>query len=339
MAGNSIKSFNFGQNTTTMNKIFTLLLFTIASMFGLNAQNAVYLNINHKLGEEDFEMNKMAQNNLDENFLVTRMEYYLSEISITHDGGTVTNFEDTWILVDAGKKTNINLGNFDINNVEKIEFYIGVDATHNHTDPASYPANHPLSPKFPSMHWGWTAGYRFVAMEGFCGSNMDQVFQLHGLGDSNYSSVSIDLNAIPVDGQVTISLNADYTQALKNIDIQYGVVVHGESDEAQVCINNLARNVFTVSESTSATEEELQSIQFDIYPTVVSEDFIKVLFNDSNVNYGDLVISDTSGKILQNNLGVKNEEVIQLNGLNAGIYFVSLQVGHKTIATKRIVIQ
>ena len=96
----------------------SFLMFSMSS----NAQNSIQLNINHKLGDANFAMETGAKNNLDNDFEVTRLEYYISEILITHDGGSETTIEDLWILVDANQNTLVDLGDHDINTVEKVSF-------------------------------------------------------------------------------------------------------------------------------------------------------------------------------------------------------------------------
>ena len=77
----------------------SFLMFSMSSY----AQNNVQFKINHKLGDADFAMETGAKNNIDHDFEVTRLEYYISEISITHDGGTETTIEDLWMLMKPRK--------------------------------------------------------------------------------------------------------------------------------------------------------------------------------------------------------------------------------------------
>ena len=171
---------------------FVLSLTTLLLLsFSVMAQNTVQLNINHKLGTDVFAMNTAAQNNMGNDFNVTRLQYYMAEISIVHDGGTETTITDLYALVDASSATTLDLGSHNINSIEGVNFHIGVDQGKNHADPASYNMGHPLAPKNPSMHWGWTSGYRFIAFEGKGGVNLNQTFELHGLGDVNYFKVTV----------------------------------------------------------------------------------------------------------------------------------------------------
>ena len=150
-----------------------LLLSIAVLIFHTNifGRDAILLRINHELGTTPFALNTGAKNNLNDDFNISRLEYYLSQFTIVHDGGMETNMNNIYALVDASVATDIQLGNHNITSVEAVKFYIGVDSATNHTDPASYSSTHALAPKSPSMHWGWASGYRFAALEGKGGSS------------------------------------------------------------------------------------------------------------------------------------------------------------------------
>ena len=134
----------------------------------LSGQQKVILQIDHFLKDQTFQFDAATQNNLGHPLTIRRMDYYLSGVQITHDGGKVISFPDLYILVSLDEnqeKTVIDLGNHDVEIIDKITFYLGLDSLTNHSDPALWPVGHPLGPRFPSMHWGWASGYRFIAME------------------------------------------------------------------------------------------------------------------------------------------------------------------------------
>ena len=71
------------------------------------------------------------------------------------------------------------------------------------------------------MHWGWSSGYRFVALEGKSGTtSANQNLELHGLEDVNYFHLTITTAGTTSGSDKVIELNADYIQALKNINIE-----------------------------------------------------------------------------------------------------------------------
>lgn len=320
------------------NILFTILLFAL--FFTSNAQNSLILNINHKLGDSEFTVNDSAKNNLDHDFKVTRLEYYISEISLVHDGGNETLIENLWALVDAASPSEIELGDFDINNVEKIRFHIGVDPDHNHLDPSSWHSSHPLSPKFPSMHWGWTAGYRFVALEGNGGPDFNQLVQLHGLGDANYFMTEIDLDLVAADNVLTINLDADYTKALEDIAVNAGVIVHGENFQAKQCLENFRDYVFSPASITSSSIDFREVTKFNLFPNPIENGFTTLILElkDSNYKY-DLSITSLDGKQLDYLYNVIDNQTVEFTNQLPGMYFINLIKEGQTIITKKVFVK
>ena len=85
-----------------MKKSITLITVLVMAL-NVSAQTDVKLTINHLLGSTPFAFNSEAENDLGDKVKLQRLEYYISGISITHDGGTVTNAKDIYILVKANK--------------------------------------------------------------------------------------------------------------------------------------------------------------------------------------------------------------------------------------------
>lgn len=320
-----------------MKKIILFALVLGALSFQINAQNNVVVNINHKLGLADFAMNQAAKNNIDHDFKVTRLEYYISEISLIHDGGNETQFDSLWVLANAGRATEIDLGDHDITSVEKIVFHIGVDEDHNHLDPSSWPNGHPLAPGFPSMHWGWAAGYRFVALEGHGGSNLNQLVQLHGLGDANYFTTEVEIEATAENNVISIDLDADYARALENISVSSGVIVHGENLEAKQCLENFRDFVFSPAGSISSTIDISEISEFNVFPNPVLNGFstIKLDLEESGNTY-DLTINSVDGKQLKTLLNVTDGQTLDFSNQVSGMYFVNLIKEGQTVKTKKI---
>lgn len=320
------------------NILFVLLLGVLS--FHVNAQTSVTLNINHKLGNADFVMDEAAKNNIDHDFKVTRMEYYISEISLIHDGGIATQIEDLWVLANATIKTEVDLGEHDITSVEKIVLHIGVDPDHNHLDPSSYEESHPLAPKFPSMHWGWAAGYRFVAYEGHGGLNLNQPFQLHGLGDNNYFTTEVELDITAENNALTIDLDADYARGLENISVNSGVIVHGDNLEARQCLDNFSQFVFSPSSVSSATIDFTEVSEFNVFPNPIVNGIstIKLALKEAGNEY-DLTVTSIDGKQLLMLQDILDGQSIDFSNQASGMYFVNLIKKGQTIITKKIFVK
>lgn len=300
------------------------------------AQNNIQLNIHHKLGEADFEMNMGAKNNLDHDFKVNRLEYYISEIYILHDGDVETLLEDVYILVDASEPTQVDLGNHEINQIAGMRFSIGVEKGANHSDPATYPSGHPLAPQFPSMHWGWAAGYRFVAYEGRGGSSYNQMFQLHGLEDENYFQTSIPVSASATDNQIVINIDADYARALEDIQVNSGLIVHGGFGAAQKCLENFRDYVFSPSGSITSAKDISEINHFKVFPNPSDGYSIIDLSTTKDVVYQINVI-DALGRTVHVFDRVQGSANLDLEINQSGLYFVNLIKDGFIVKTQKIV--
>jgi hypothetical protein len=234
--------------------------------FLANSQTDVTLVIDHKLGSNDFQLNQTSQNNLGNTFQLSRMEYYITRFSVIHDGGQILAINDDVVaLVKAQNYTAISLGSLNVSSIEGVKFHIGVFDPVNTGDPALQPASSPLSFQNPSMHWGWAAGYRFIALEGMSGPSVNQTTELHGLGNQNYFETTVMATGEALNGGQVISIEADYTEGLRDIDVSSGLIVHGTGQEAAQMIGNFRDYVFSPGQSVAGVE----TIAFDkvkVYP-------------------------------------------------------------------------
>lgn len=304
--------------------VFTLIM-TNTSI----GQNDIILEINHYLNHNKFDYGFDAINSLNEPFEVDRMEYYLSEFSVTHDGGNITDFDSLWALVQADENaTVIDLGSAAIDSVESIQFSIGVEQAFNHLDPTQYSSSHPLGPKSPSMHWGWTAGYRFVAMEGEETDGNEQ-FEIHALGDQNYFSTSIDIAAHSENGEIIISIYADYAEALSDIELASGVITHGDYDEAVDLLENFRDNVFSdsIPEDTTTGTTAIGKIQSTTHFTLApnpNQSRVSLAFNGLNTIGSHVYINNMMGELIAQKSINTPTGTIEFQDLKPGIYLVTM---------------
>lgn len=297
------------------------------------AQTNVSLKINHKLGNQSFNFSQDATNNQGDPFQVTRLEYYIAEIKLTYDGGMDTTIQDFWVLVDPSNVTNTTLGTFNFTTLESVSFGVGVQSSVNHLDPSSYAANHPLSPKSPSMHWGWTAGYRFVAMEGTAASKSD-IFQIHALGDGNYQIQTIQTAGKTQGSDLVIDLDADYEGALENITINAGLVNHGSNGEAATLLDNFKDHVFSEAGSGISLDEGVSNL-VSIYPNpILKGGSIKI--EDPLDKVINVKIVDITGKLILtgSRLDIESESI----NLIEGSYLVSIEFEDGSISNKKLLI-
>ena len=318
--------------------LLTICLFLFGSLF-LFSQTNITLNIHHKLGDADFAMGTEVVNNIESNFDFTRLEYYIAEISLIHDGGQETNVENIYMLVDANEETSQALGELAITNVEAIRFHVGVDEANNHADPAGFGNGHPLAPQFPSMHWGWAAGYRFGAFEGNSGTSMNQTWQIHALEDENYFQTEVALELAADNGELVIDLDADYIRSMEDINLNSGPITHGGFGEAITALRNFQEHVFTASDLVSNNEDVQIVRNVKLYPNPSTTQRSSLYISTDTEELYQLTITNAQGQVITQMDQVSSNTEINLTLATAGVYFVSLQQNGKTLRAERLVIQ
>ncbi len=320
-----------------MNRILTLILLG-GTLFSANAQKEVYLTITHQLNGAGFAIGQTAQNNLGNSFQITRVDYYLSGIKIIHDGGQETLVPNHYILARGNNPVIDSLGIFNVTNIEGIKFSVGVDSPANNADPALYSLPHPLAYQTPSMHWGWSSGYRFVCLEGMAGSGLTTNFQLHGLWNANYFQQTKTLSALMLGNKAYINLNADYAKALQDVNVSVGPIDHGTNQQDLKMLQNFRDLVFTPGSAipNSFGEEQPQQSNLTVYPNPSNGKFF---LNDERSIATEAILMDLQGK------RIRHFGLNQLRSSRAlectipGQYFLSVQRFGIPVQSLRIVIQ
>ena len=284
-------------------------------------QKEVHLQINQYIANTPFTIGDTGTNDQGTKFSISRLDYYISSIKLHHDGGMTTNVSYKYIFVTKGKAVDELLGSFNISILDSITFSVGVDPLYNHGDPTLWPANHPLAPKSPEMQWGWAAGYRFVAIEGKSGANLQFEYQIHALGDELYNATTIVTHGTDHNGALMIALDADYEQSLKEINVNKNVIQHGSAKEAISLMANYNQKVFKATESISASHDiEIGSLK--IYPNRVIDGNVSIALTEDQILNSNIIIRDAVGRLtLQiSNPTSLNEITIE----RAGFYSIEL---------------
>jgi hypothetical protein len=320
-----------------MRILLTLALVLVASTSLHAAQNAVRIVLDQRLNGAPFAMNTVVSHpdgSSEGVFRYTLLRYYISGIEITHDGGMVTKLSNTFILVDATWGTTYDIGTHDITTVEGLKLSIGVDKARNHLDPTSYPPNHALYPQQPSMHWGWSAGYRFITAEGFAGATAENVktnFQLHGLGDQNYYSTSMPLTATAVNGVLTLPIKAEYANLVKGIEVSQGVIEHSDAGPARVILVNATTSVFSASTPTSVDED-------DVTPVSIAPNPSTGVVTISAPVGAMISVVDQTGSVVGSMVMVAPSQSFDHSGLAQGSYSVVVRTSSGMQMHERLVV-
>ena len=92
---------------------------------------------------------------------------------------------------------------------------------------------------------------------------------------------------------------------------------------------------YTLDQSAAQVDSKLSSKTFSISPNPV-EDIIRVQSENSVNSYS---ISDISGKIIEkNSLNLKQDSLIEVSHLKAGLYFITIEFSDKTLHVQKIVV-
>jgi hypothetical protein len=315
------------------NILFGSLLLLITN---IHAQKEVRFKINHYMDGQVFEMEKKLKNNLGNQLDFTRLDYFISQITLHHDGGVKEEIKDTYIFVSKGLPVNQVLGNFNIGVLDSITFFVGVDSVSNHSDPTLWPAGHALAPRSPDMHWGWAAGYRFAAIEGSCGDNLVYSYQIHALSDLLYNKTTIVTKGIETQDGMLISIDADYAKSVYDINMNKNVFIHGSTKEAKPLLSNFNKRVFTASSPTSWTQN-YKPIAFNVFPNPSLNGNIYLDIEESMLVGSKLSIKDVLGRNVSLIQNVKNKMTVDIE--QPGIYFLELikngQITHTSKWIKR----
>ena len=321
-----------------MKKILLLTVLLLSSVTSAWSQTEVHLIINHRLGNNALSSSQTASNNLGDQFKIQRLDYYIAEITLYHDGGQETQVNDHYLLVKAVNEGHLrtdSLGVFSISQLDSIRFGIGVDGSRNHADISTYDPKHPLSYQSPSMHWGWSAGYRFVAIEGVAGPSMNQAWQLHGLGDNNYGYTTVVTSGNWNGNILSIAINGDYEKTLKNMNVDGSLIYHGSSSHAVTLLDNFKNEVFSAG-SGSLETEDYQAINWQLYPNP-SSGVIHVKIPEGEKAY-HVEIRDLSGQLIERK-EFSNTNSLELDLQQSGLYMVSLYQDNALVDTQRLIVQ
>jgi hypothetical protein len=305
------------------------------------SQNKLFLELKQRLGNGPFSFISPVQGSGGNyQYKISRLDYYISEIQIIHDGGQITPIANKWLLIKMPKDSLFNLGAVPgIQTVEGVRFSIGVDTAHNHLDPATYPAAHPLAPQNPDMHWGWSWGYRFLCIEGKLSPDYTNIFEIHTVGDMNYQTIDpiyTGADLLP-NGDRVIRLKANYAGILDGIDVSDGPIAHSPIGIAAVAMQNIRTKVF--SSITTSADAPAFTGRFEVYPNPTALPNAQVHFDLPADARFEVVISDVQGRQVATRALASGSGQQMLELPNAkGAYWVHLLRNGQAVARRTLLV-
>jgi len=138
-----------------------------------------------------------------------------------------------------------------------------------------------------------------------------------------------------ISGRDIINIDADYTRGLEDMDVNSGVVVHGDYGQAKRCLENFRDHVFSASPLTSNTE--VYGIRnFEAFPNPANGFATLVLEATNNLIF-QVAVTDVLGKQVLFYDQVNTNSTIDLRLENPGIYFINLIQEGNLVVTKKLI--
>ena len=148
---------------------------------------------------------------------VTRWAALVSGVTLARADGGFVRLDGQYGFIDAAtERMLLTLRNVPIGEYVGLEFQLGLPATVNHADPAQWSAGHPLNPIVNGLHWGWSGGYVFAAIEGRWrapGAIDERGFSYHLATDERLMTVGFNAQ-VAVVGPTKVRLALDLGKVL-----------------------------------------------------------------------------------------------------------------------------
>lgn len=331
-----------------MKRFFTLLLsFTLLSSALAQTMNQVVVSFSHNVGTEPLVINQTEFSIWNgKKVKLSRAEFYISEMEIHHADETKMPITDQYILVNAkSPEAEFDLGTWNVEAAHGMTLHIGVPPSVNHEDPAAWPADHPLAPQNPSMHWGWSSGYRFMAIEGKVDNNGDgvpeSIFEYHNLFDSLYRMVELTGIQEAENGLLHLHFTLDYAKLFENLSMTGNLYQHGSKAPNVAMMNNAATEDFISMATVSASHEvQENNLKIKAAPNPAnSETWIS--YELPATGSLQLILSNMAGQTVLNMAELSASGVTRLETatLPTGVYQYSFFKNGKLLASKQLLVK
>jgi hypothetical protein len=317
--------------------VFFLSMAIAISSFG---QTTLKFAFNFKFNGEPFKLNQTYDDLSGTKVNLTRAQFYLSMDKAIHDGGNETDLSGNFILADYGIESYLIDSNLSITDLEEIHFGFGVHPDVNHNDPTTYSAEHPLALKSPTMHWGWTSGYKFFALEGNIDSDNDQtpdkLFQMHAVGDEFYKSMKLVANKSVANNEIVVEVIVDLGTWFTNVDLQDVGILHGGGPVMEAAVANTpqvfnATTIVNVKDNAYQIVENTINILNQLNKTMLTYELAQKL-------EGQLKIIDLNGSLVES-INIQNQiGAIDISHLSNGVYLYSVEnLGTSVLSSKFVI--
>ena len=135
------------------------------------AKGSVLIWFKGKVDHRNFLLNETYKHVKGWDYRLELVKFYISGIVFTANDGSSLALDTVAFIdfyenhLDSNTTGALLCVEIAEGNYSGLNFMIGVDSAHNHSDPSTYSTDHPLS-NYKGTHWDWNSGYRFVMIEG-----------------------------------------------------------------------------------------------------------------------------------------------------------------------------
>jgi hypothetical protein len=185
-----------------------------------------------RFGSSPFELARSYYHDDGTPFRLNFTAFYFSGFTLLSDTGEML-LKDRFIYF-RGDSSTFRLQNVPSGQYTGLRFLIGIDSLNNYSKlPAQFPADQPLGPKTPLMHWSWNTGYIFLRFDGEVDTSivadgiMDDALSFHIGTNKCLTPVTFNKNfIIKESGQSTLNLIIDYQRFFEGINLRQEHVTH-----------------------------------------------------------------------------------------------------------------
>ena len=102
-----------------------------------------------------------------EGLSVSRLDGLLSELALQRSDGTWMQSGQWQVFFSLERgRLSASADGLPAEKFKAIRFRVGLDPATDKSDPQTWPPSHALHPDVCGLHWGWSSGYVFLALEG-----------------------------------------------------------------------------------------------------------------------------------------------------------------------------
>jgi hypothetical protein len=213
--------------------------------------SSLKITMDHKMGSADMAYNEDLILPSLESVQMSRLSYLLGGFYLIDGNNNKVPLAGQYALIEAHKgDVTFTLTDIPFGDYTSVGFSIGLDSITNHGNPNQYAADHPLSPINNSLHWNWTGGYIFTALEGKVVKD-DETFVFHLAGAQN--RLDFEMPAVfstsATDADKTAVITYDISEVFKNPEIftiaEDGTSSHSTTSPVTVKLIRNMSDVFT----------------------------------------------------------------------------------------------